>query len=353
MLHEEKRADSEYGNAGARDQGDDRILVSVSCISFNHGRFLRKALDSFLEQKTDFRYEVLIHDDASTDDTVDIIREYAARYPDIIRPMYEEENQYSKGISNISGVFNFPRARGCLIAMCEGDDYWCDPCKLQKQADYMLSHPDCALLAHAAGIVSEDGAFRTQTMIRPFSESRELTPEEVISKKTNLPTASLMFRTEYAKQLPQWYFDCPVGDIPLQLWMLMHGSVYYMDEVMSMYRMGREGSWGEMMDREELEKLTARWERHYTAMEELYNAFDADTEGRWHAAAEDALRRQRFHIDLKEEKTRAVCDPQNRKYLAELPKAEARLLEFKARMPGAYKLLQKAYHGLQGRGSRG
>jgi glycosyltransferase involved in cell wall biosynthesis len=95
MLHEEKRTDSEYRNEGARDQSDDRVLVSVSCISFNHGRFLRKALDSFLEQKTDFRYEILIHDDASTDDTVDIIREYAERHPDIIRPMYEEENQYS------------------------------------------------------------------------------------------------------------------------------------------------------------------------------------------------------------------------------------------------------------------
>ena len=184
-------------------------------------------------------------------------------------------------------------------------------------------------------------------MIRPFCESRELAPEEVISKKTNLPTASLMFRAEYAKQLPQWYFDCPVVDIPLQLWMLMHGSVYYMDEVMSMYRMGREGSWGEMMDREELEKLTARWERHYMAMDQLYNAFDADTKGRWHEAVEDALKRQRFHIDLKEEKTGVVRDPANRKYLAELPKAEARLLGFKALMPGAYKLLQKAYHGLR------
>ena len=348
MLHEEKRENCTDQPVGTGDKGDDSILVSVSCITFNHGRFLRRALDSFLEQKTDFRYEILIHDDASTDDSIEIIREYAARYPDVIRPLYEEENQYSKGISNISGVFNFPRAKGRFIAMCEGDDYWCDPLKLQKQADYMLAHPECALCCHAAGIVSEDGAFRSERMIRPFTETKELTAEEMISKKTNLPTASLMFRSEDAKRLPQWYFDCPVGDIPLQLWMLMQGSAYYMDEVMSMYRMGREGSWGEMMDRQELEKLTARWESHYRAMETLYEAFDRDTDRRWHEAVCDALGRQRFHIDLKEGKTAAVKDPANRRYLAELPDTERKLLKLKAFMPGVYAFLQKAWHRVHG-----
>ena len=97
----------------------DRVpMVSVSCITYNHGRYLRKALDSFLSQKTSFFFEILIHDDASTDDTVSIIKEYAESYPEIIVPMFEEENQYSRGISNISGVFNFPRARGRYIAMC-------------------------------------------------------------------------------------------------------------------------------------------------------------------------------------------------------------------------------------------
>ena len=114
-------------------------MVSVSCITFNHAGYIRQALDSFLMQKTDFAYEILIHDDASTDGTIDIIKEYEERYPDIIRPVLETENQYSKGISNISGVFNFPRARGRYIAMCEGDDYWSDPYKLQKQFDLMES----------------------------------------------------------------------------------------------------------------------------------------------------------------------------------------------------------------------
>src|SRR5690554_2985712 len=94
-------------------------LVSISTITFNHAPYIRQCLDGFLMQKTDFAFEVLIHDDASTDGTEEIIREYEAKYPDIIKPLYEIENQYSKGRSG-SRTFNFPRAKGKYIALCEG-----------------------------------------------------------------------------------------------------------------------------------------------------------------------------------------------------------------------------------------
>ena len=119
------------------DRGNERPLVSICCLAFNHEPYIREALEGFLMQKTDFPIEVLIHDDASTDGTASIIREYEERFPDIIKPIYQTENQYSKGIKNISGIFNFPRAKGKYIAMCEGDDYWTDPYKLQKQIDFL------------------------------------------------------------------------------------------------------------------------------------------------------------------------------------------------------------------------
>ena len=315
-------------------------LVSISCITFNHGPYLRQALDSFLMQKTSFPFEIVIHDDCSTDDTVDIIKEYTERYPDIMQPMYEEENQYSMGISNISGTYNFPRARGRYIAMCEGDDYWSDADKLQKQFDYMEEHPECALCCHAAGVVSEDNAFRTVAELKPFAASGVVSAENVISKKENIPTASMFFRSEYAKQLPQWYFDCPVGDIPLQLAMLMHGEAYYDDKVMSMYRMGRAGSWSEHMDGD---KARLKWESHYEAMVRLYNAFDKDTDGRYSAALKEAIARSRFLIDIKEDKDEAVLDSANAKYLSELPDTERKLLLLRAKHRWLYDLLRKMY----------
>ena len=122
----------------------DKPLVSICCITYNHEPYIRDCLDGFVMQRTNFPFEVLIHDDASTDRTADIIREYEAKYPDIVKPIYQTENQFSKGVS-LSMTLNYPRARGKYIAKCEGDDYWVDPLKLQKQFDFLESHPDYSM----------------------------------------------------------------------------------------------------------------------------------------------------------------------------------------------------------------
>lgn len=122
----------------------DEPAVSISCITYNHEPYIRDCLEGFLMQKTNFPFEILIHDDASTDKTADIIREYEAKYPDVIKPIYQTENQYSKGVK-VSLVYNYPRAKGKYIALCEGDDFWTDPDKLQIQYDFMEANPDYSL----------------------------------------------------------------------------------------------------------------------------------------------------------------------------------------------------------------
>ncbi len=111
-------------------------LVSISCITYDHEPFIRDALEGFLMQKTTFPIEILIHDDASTDGTAEIIRDYEKRYPELIFPIYQTENQHAKGVK-ISSTYQFPRARGKYIALCEGDDYWADPLKLQKLVNFL------------------------------------------------------------------------------------------------------------------------------------------------------------------------------------------------------------------------
>lgn len=121
-------------------------LVSICCITYNHAPFIRKCLDGFLMQETTFPVEILIHDDASTDGTDDIIHEYADKYPEKIFPLFEEQNQYSQGV--LVDFFNYNRARGKYIAYCEGDDHWTDPFKLQKQVDFMETHPEYSICFH-------------------------------------------------------------------------------------------------------------------------------------------------------------------------------------------------------------
>ena len=126
------------------------ILVSIYCTAYNHEKYIADAIDSFLVHQTNFKYEILIHDDAS----IDIIREYEKKYPDLIKPIDQTENQYSKiGITTVDKI-NFDRALRKYIAVCKGDDYWTDQYKLQKQIDYMESHPECSLCVHAGYVVS-------------------------------------------------------------------------------------------------------------------------------------------------------------------------------------------------------
>ncbi|WP_300890780.1 glycosyltransferase family A protein, partial [Paramuribaculum intestinale] len=121
---------------------DNTPLVTICCITYNHAAYIRECLNGFLMQETNFKFEVVIHDDASTDETQSIIKEYCEKYPNVFSPIFQHVNQYSRGIKSIIQTFCVPKFRGKYIAMCEGDDYWIDPYKLQKQVDFLESHPD-------------------------------------------------------------------------------------------------------------------------------------------------------------------------------------------------------------------
>ena len=132
-------------------------LVSIRCTVYNHEPFLRQCLDGFVMQKTTFPFEAIVHDDASTDGSAAIIREYAEKYPDIIKPIYETENQYSKHDGSLRRIMDaamHPNSK--YIATCEGDDYWTDPNKLQLQVDFLESHPDYYMSCHAFTIYYHD-----------------------------------------------------------------------------------------------------------------------------------------------------------------------------------------------------
>lgn len=133
----------------------DVPLVSICCITYNHAPYIRQCLDGFLMQKTNFKYEIVIHDDCSIDGTTEIIKEYASKYPDIFVPLYEDENQYSKGVRGMCAKFVYPKARGKYIALCEGDDYWIDENKLQMQVDFLEKNPEYGMCYTNFNLVSE------------------------------------------------------------------------------------------------------------------------------------------------------------------------------------------------------
>lgn len=218
------------------------ILVSISCLTYNHERYIHDAIESFFMQKTNFKYEILIHDDASSDRTVEIIKDYEKKYPDLIKPIYQTENQFSKEI--LVDEFNVKRAKGKYIAVCEGDDYWLDPYKLQKQVDFMENHPECSLCVHAGYVVSAKDK-KILRHNRPSRTSRYLQVEEVIGQGGDFfVTNSMFYRTQLDLERPRFFQIVPnITDYHLAINLALQGKVYYMDEFLSAWRNGDDASW--------------------------------------------------------------------------------------------------------------
>lgn len=216
-----------------------RPFVSVCCLTYNHENTIAQTIESVLAQKTEFPFELIIHDDASQDRTPDIIREYAARYPDIIRPILQTQNQYHN--CNIAQTFVNPMIRGNYVAICEGDDFWTDPNKLQLQVECLESDPNFSLCFHAVEQLNADGSTMTY---RPLKSDGTVSAELVI-KRGGLfcPSVSLLFRRDVVDCWPEFRVQADVYDYPSQILAAIMGEIYYIDKIMGVYRFASEGSW--------------------------------------------------------------------------------------------------------------
>lgn len=235
----------------------EEIGVSICCLAYNQENYIRRCLDGFLMQKTNFKFEVLIHDDASTDKTADIIREYEQKYPDIIKPIYQKENQYSQH-KKINWTYQYPRVKGKYIAWCEGDDCWTDEYKLQKQFDALENNPDCSFCAHKVEKADTDGITLNEFFPRSSADDifdKLIIPNdkliEYIFTKDEYPfqTSSYFIKSEYIKECignrPAFMTKAVSGDFLLLLLCISKGNVYYIDDAMSNYTVNRPGSWSE------------------------------------------------------------------------------------------------------------
>lgn len=211
------------------------IIVSVLCTAYNHESYIRQCLDGFVMQKTNFKFEAIVHDDASTDNTASVIREYAEKYPDIIVPIYQTENQYRK--TDIYTTYLYPIVQGKYIALCEGDDYWTDPYKLQKQVDFLEANSEYSMCFANAIEHWEDGTKEDKCFSNV--EDRDYTGIEIY-KKWTIPTASVLYRREII--FSERYKEITAnknfifGDTILALTCCEFGKIRGMSDVVSVYR---------------------------------------------------------------------------------------------------------------------
>lgn len=210
------------------------ITVSIRCLVFNHEPYLRQCLDGFVMQKTNFRFEAIVHDDVSTDGSVAIIREYAEKYPDIIKPIYETENQYSKKDGSLNRIM-YEACRGKYIAICEGDDYWTDPLKLQKQVEFLEANPTYGLVLTDINRFYQSTGKIEQNFFSKQLPSVSITFYELLINAYWLAPCTWLYRTNLYEDI-KMPDDCFKGDIAIALGILKQSKMFKMNESTACYR---------------------------------------------------------------------------------------------------------------------
>lgn len=240
-------------------------MVSICCITYNHAKFIRSCLDGFLMQKTTFPIEVIIHDDASTDGTREIIEEYTRNHPGIFFPMFQTENQYSKGVRGMNAKYNFPRCSGKYIALCEGDDYWNDPLKLQQQVDFLESNEAYFITGHDANIVDEAGNLISESKL-PEICKRDCSSIE-LQKCFFILTLSMCFRNiPELKNMPNELYEASNGDTFMISYFGQFGKYKYLPSILpATYRAHVNGIWAmkDELEKQIMTKNTFRQLRNY------------------------------------------------------------------------------------------
>lgn len=319
----------------------EEIMVSVICTVYNHEKYLRKCLDGFVMQKTNFKFEVLIHDDASTDGSADIIREYEKHFPDIIKPIYQTENQYSKGVK-VSQTFLYPVAKGKYLAFCEGDDYWCDENKLQNQFDIMEKHPGCSICVHDVYDITESNDLIGTKHPGQIKDKRLFNMDEYLDYIFDgafhpFQTSSYFLKRNIVESdLYKNLNLSPVGDVRIVFTSLTFGDLYYINKGMSCYRTNSIGSWSNRVITD-----NELWKKHQWGLVHFLDRFNGCTNYKFSQKIYKVKTKKMYYLYFLNDDYRACLKLNNLNYFLSLSSKEKLWIILNAYLPHLMKLYRK------------
>lgn len=297
--------------------GEENPKVSVAMLTYNHERFITQAVESALAQQTEFPFEIVIGDDASQDDTRSILLALQRQHPTPINLLLHDPN--IGGLRNLAQVLE--ACRGDYVAILEGDDYWTDAHKLQKQVDYLDAHPEIAICHHDAITVDDNGRSSPGSWHQGKTRQRETLDE--LLRGNFIVTCTVMFRNHLFPTFPAWFFDVKIGDWPLHMLNAQHGDIAYLNEVMGAYRVHEDGIWSTKSHLDRISGSIATAELMRTALPLKHKDQLARTIDQWHDETIEILI-QKGQLD------------QARRYAME-----------SARHPDAYRRLDRFCQGLE------
>lgn len=250
-----------------------RPVVSIICLAYNHEEYIEDAIRGFLIQKTEFPFEIIIHDDASTDSTKSIILRYSEKYKKLIKPIIQNENQYSKSPNSVISIAAM-EASGDYMAFCEGDDFWIAEDKLKIQTEIIRNNQKCTIVVNK-GLLLEKEKISKKPHCDHGNREIEFTPQDILNTTGQFaPTASYLVRSDIIKNLPSWFKTAPIGDVFIELISSSIGVGIYSPAITSIYRVNSTSSWSASHnngDELKLRKLIGSMKLHiFKFEEELY-----------------------------------------------------------------------------------
>lgn len=290
---------------------NDDIVVSVVCTTYNQREYIVQCLESLLNQVTSFRYEIIVHDDASTDGTSEIVREYAEHYPNVIVPIIEKENLYSKDATIMTQIIA-AAIRGKYVAICEGDDFWLESNKLALQVNYMESNKDCSMCVHAVKVINGITDKEVGT-IAPSNYERDFSTEELLEPPGSgsfFGTNSVMMRSKFYFRPTLYRRWGSVGDYPMFIYCSLKGRIHYYPGVLSAYRQNARNSFTSRMAANPDASIS-----NMISVIDCLAKFDEDTKGVYHTVVSRAIQFRRVKIAVRNGDKTILADKEVVKWL--------------------------------------
>lgn len=305
-------------------------------MTYNHKDYIEQAINSILAQQCSIDYEILIHDDCSSDDTYEIIEGFKKQYPDKIRVFREEERRFPVvGFNGMIFKYVVPLISSKYVAYCDGDDYWCDPTKLQKQYDFMESHPDYSMCFHCAYQLRNNNDLSSKWFIK---DEGDITMADLINDKPGIcvATSSIFLKSEVFVDYSNWRLKYPVEDLPMYMTAAMYGKIHRLKDIMCVYRQFATGSWSSQ-NKDNVDRLLSHQEKLIDAA----NLFDKETGYKYHNLVISHIEGCKFRIAYYSRDYKTMFSKQNKRFIKRLNFKERLSLKLQFRLPCLYNLLHK------------
>ena len=310
--------------------------VTVVLMAYNQKEYIRQALDNILSQQTTFDFDIFIHDDCSGDGTYEILKEYQKQYPQKIKILHQETRKFiSLGFNKMILNYVVPNIHSDFIAYCDGDDYWCDNKKIQKQYEFLLQNPDYSMCFHSAYQLKNNHDMSSKWFIL---KERDYSIDDFVNDQPGIKvaTSSIFIKTSVFKDFSEWRLAYPVEDVPLYMTAALHGKIRCQSDVMSVYRQFSNGSWTSQNRNSNEKKIN-----HLVQLIEATRKFNEQTNKQYNNLVQLQISSCEFRLALIQKQFDKIFNSSNKRYFKKLPLRDRISLKLQYRMPRLYNLFHK------------